>query len=190
MKKIWFLMICSSALMVISGCGGRANDNKDVEVIVEGGGQFPAFLAGKWRSDKLGWEFTFEPNGVISSAIFSLGQEPMRPGQITRVPMKMNGEGVFEPGKWLVDYDPNTRELTVQVSLKRFRAQLGDGVLEGKSTDIFVGPVSENGKAWQVVWTSFGDYTVHTKQNPNAKLATDPNGEVTVLVFTKAEEGK
>jgi hypothetical protein len=159
---------------------------KSIEVIVEGGGQFPKFLAGRWTGPE-GWEFNFEPNGLISTAIFTLGRVTLRPGQITRVPMKMGGEGVFEPGQWLVHYDHSNQELTVKVSLKHFTAQLGDSVLEGKTTDIFIGPVSKDWKIWQTVWTSLPEFTAHTPELPNYNLPVhDANGEVREVVFEKA----
>jgi hypothetical protein len=182
-------LLISSACVLIAvsfiNCSAPVEDKSGIRVTVEGGGQFPEFLAGKWVGGE-GWEFTFEPNGVISSAVFSLGRIKMKPGQITRVPMKMGGEGVYEPGEWLVDYDPNTRELTVEVSLKNFRIQIGDSIVEGKGTDIFTGKVSENGKDWLVTWNSFPQYKAHTPEYPDYNMAVDLDyGNVAEMIFEK-----
>jgi hypothetical protein len=165
-------------------------DNSGMQVVVEGGGQFPESLAGKWITESEGWELNFEPNGVISKAIFPQGRPRMKPGQTTKVPMVGNGEGVYVPGDWLVEYNPENRELTVKVSLKSIHIRMGNGSIDGKTTDIFVGPVSENGKIWNTIWTNFSEYTGHTPQFPNSKMPTDPNGETNPLIFTKVEEVK
>ncbi len=172
--------------MVISGCGGASKNNSGVVVTVEGGGQFPAFLAGRWEGEE-GWEFTFEPNGVISSAVFSLGRVQVKPGQTSIVPMLNDGQSIFEPGEWLVDYDPNSRVLTVEVSLKHINIQMGGHVvLEGKSLDVFIGPVSENGKAWQVAWYDYPDYKAHTSEVSDANLSVDTDyGFEETVVFEK-----
>ena len=185
MQKLSVALVCVLFVFSISGCSDSAKDNSGMQVTVRGGGQFPAFLVGRWVSDHV-WEFNFEPNGVISSAVFNFGTVEMRPGQITKVPMLNGGQGIFEPGEWLVDYDPNTRELTVAVSLKRVRADVGGGVLEGTSRDILVGKVAESGDYWSVLWTRDLEFTAHTKELPNAKLPGDPNGgDRTPVIFEK-----
>ena len=113
----------------------------------------------------------------------------MKPGEVTTVPMKEGGKGVFEPGTWVVHYAPTSRELTVQVSLESFRIEIGDGVLEGKGTDLFVGTVSEDGQSWEADWTSFPQYTARTPENPSVDLTVDPEEGVTeTLVFEKVAE--
>ena len=186
MKQLLVLFGCC---VILSGLAGCQNANRGVEVIIEGGGEFPEFLVGRWKADKHGWEFVFEPDGAISSAVISLGRVRIRPGEITTVPMKMGGKGVFEPGEWMVYYAPAGRELTVKISLKNFYMELGEDVLEGKSTDIFAGPISQDGKVWLADWTSFPDYTAHTAKYPNFKMSGDPNQGVTdSLIFEKVEE--
>ncbi len=183
MKQLLVLFGCCVILLGLAGC---QNANRGIEVIIEGGGEFPQFLVGRWKADKDGWEFVFEPNGAISSAVISLGRVRMKPGEITTVPMKMGGKGIFEPGKWMVHYTPAGRELIVKISLKNFYVELGKDVLEGKSTDIFTGPVSKDGKVWQVDWTNFPDYTVHTAKYPKFPVHRDPNQGVTYsLIFEK-----
>jgi hypothetical protein len=188
MRKLSIALVCVLFVFSISGCNDSAKDNSGMQVTVRGGGKFPEYLAGKWVSDKV-WEFNFEPNGVISSAVLNLGAVEVKPGQITKVPMLNGGEGVFEPGKWLVDYDPHTRELTIEVSLKDFELQMGGKVvLEGTSRDIFVGKVSESGDYWNSVWTRDEEFTAHTKDFPNYKLPGDPNAdEVIPVVFEKVK---
>ena len=183
------LLVLAGFAVILSGLAGCQNANRGVEVIIEGDGEFPEFLVGRWKADKGDWEFVFEPDGAISSAVISLGRIRIKPGELTTVPMKMGGKGIFEPGEWMVHYAPAGRELTVKISLKNFYVELGKGVVEGKSTDIFAGPISQDGKVWLVDWTSFHDYTAHTEKHPNFPMYEDPNQGVTYsLIFEKVEE--
>ncbi len=195
MKQLLVLAGFAVLLSALAGCQ-NANRGVDpapprggVEVIIEGGGEFPEFLVGGWKADKHGWQFVFEPDGAISSAVISLGRIRMKPGEVTTVPMKMGGKGVFEPGEWMVHYAPAGRELTVKISLKNFYVELGKGVVEGKSTDIFVGPISQDGQGWLADWTSFPVYTAHTPEYPNFPMYEDPNQGLTYsLIFEKVQE--
>ncbi|GAJ19845.1 unnamed protein product, partial [marine sediment metagenome] len=120
------LAILAGFAVLLSGLAGCQNANRGgVEVFIEGDGEFPEFLVGRWKADKHGWQFVFEPDGAISSAVISLGRVRMKPGEITTVPMKMDGKGIFEPGEWMVHYAPVGRELTVKISLKNFYVELG-----------------------------------------------------------------
>ncbi len=188
----WLLLLAGCAVF-LSGCQDSAEVNSSksaVEVIIEGDGEFPEFLVGTWKSGKkTGWEFVFEPDGTISLAIISYGRFPVRPGQITTIPMKFKGKTILEPGQWMVNYSPDTRELTVRISMKRIRTELGDVVLERKSDDVFIGTVSADGNSWPVDWTSFANYTGHTPEIPDFNMSTDPiYGESQTVIFEKVEE--
>ncbi len=184
MKRLMLLVLSAVVLLLEAGC---QNAGRPVEVIIEDGGPFPSFLVGAWKTDTDVWEFVFETDGTISSAVIALGGVKLIPGQVTTIPMRKGGKGIFEPGNWLVHYDPAGRELTVEISLKHFHAELGKDVLEGKCTDIFVGQISKDGKVWPVVWTAFPDYTAHTAERPNYKLPTDLEYGISKnLVFEKA----
>ena len=186
MKQLVLLAGFALLLSVLAGC---QTANRGVEVIIEGGGEFPEFLVGEWKADKHGWQFVFEPDGAISSMVHTMGRIQLKPGQVTTVPMKLGGKGVFEPGKWMVHYAPADRELTVKIILKNFYAELGEDVVEGKSTDVFAGPVSQDGKVWLADWTSFPDYTAHTAEHPNFNLSDGTDSGITKsLVFEKVEK--
>jgi hypothetical protein len=183
------LVVFVGFVVLLLGLWGCQNANRGVEVIIEGDGEFPEFLVGVWKADKGGWEFVFEPDGTISSAVITMGRVRMKPGEVTTVPMKMGGKGVFEPGEWMVYYAPAGRELMVRILLKNMYVELGKDVLEGKSTDVFAGPISQDGTLWQVEWTSFPYYVAHTAENPNFIMTEDPNvGISDFLVFEKVTE--
>ena len=116
MKQLLVLAGCAVFLSGLASCQKPAQTTPpvgSVEVIIEGGGEFPQFLVGIWQVDKHGWEIVFEPDGTISSAIHTIGGVGVKPGQVTT-----GGKSVFEAGKWLVKYTPESRELLVQIVLK------------------------------------------------------------------------
>ena len=183
------LVVFAGCAVVLAGLVGCQNANSGVEVIIEGGGEFPEFLVGGWKADKDGWELVFEPDGRLSSAVVSLGRVRLKPGEVTTVPMKMGGKGIYEAGEWLVHYIPAGRELMVRISLKNLYLEMGENVLEGKSTDVFAGPISQNGKVWQVEWTSFPDYVARTAKHPNFPMFEKTDyGFSKTLIFEKVTE--
>jgi len=194
MRRLLILLVCGLfALAQLSGCQGLGRDKSrvdptppksGVEVIIEGGGEFPEFLVGRWKANEHGWKFVFQPDGTISSAVHTLGKVKLRPGQKTIRRMKKGGEAIYEPGEWMVHYNPANRELTVAISLSNFYTELGDDVLEGKSDDLFVGKINEEGNIWETNWTSFYDYTAHTLEYPQVRMHPE-HGESRTLVFEK-----
>jgi len=175
MKQIVPLLLCGLSVFSHSGCHGSAESPPAVEVVVDGDGQFPDFLVGTWKADSGGWEIVFEPNGTISSAVVSLGRVRMKPGQVTTVPMKMGGKGVFEAGPWAVQYSPDRRELLVEIAIASFRVELGDDVLKGRTLDIFTGSISADGRSWWANRFSFPEYVADTKKYRDHKLTVDPD---------------
>ena len=191
MKKLFLLSICVFFVLLSGSCQNPVAGKSGVEVIIDGDGQFPQFLVGTWRADKRGLEITFEPDGKISSAVISLGRVRMEPGQATTTQMVLGGKGIFEPGKWTVQYSQARRELGVDITVKHFRVELGDSIVQGSTRDFFIGTVSPDGQLWWAERYKFPEYVVDTEKNPNFKLPFDPDensGES--LVFQKVIESK
>lgn len=188
MQRPSILSACILLFLTLGCHQGPATHTGAARCIVEGGGPFPGFLAGVWRNEEHGWEFTFEPDGSISSAMISLGRIRLKPGEVAEVPMIKGGKGVFTPGDWEAYYTPSARELTVKISIKSFRIEVADNILEGKSTDVFLGEISENGKTWQAVWTGFPDYVAHTSENPNFEMKEESEyGNQQDVTFKKVD---
>ncbi|MBN2271352.1 MAG: hypothetical protein JXN61_12105 [Sedimentisphaerales bacterium] len=188
MQRSLILSACILLFLTLGCHQGPAAHTDSARCIVEGGGPFPGFLVGVWRNGEHGWEFTFEPDGSISSIVLSLGRIRLKQGEVAEIPMIKGGKGVFTPGDWKAYYTPSTRELTVKISIKDFRIEVADNILEGKSTDVFLGEISEDGKTWQTVWTSFPDYMAHTPENPNFEMKEESEyGNQQGLVFNKVE---
>jgi hypothetical protein len=160
-----------------------------MSVVVDGGGRFPASLAGRWKADRDGWEFVIKRNGRIASGVLSLGRVRITPGQTVTVPTRGGGEGVFEPGEWTVYYEPATRQLTVKIAMDHVRIEMGEAVLEGSTIDVLSGAVSLDDGVWQVQWSAFNTYTVSGTNKPGTVLSTHPEyGETKALTFQKMLE--
>lgn len=190
MKYIIGASVCLVGLVALTGCqGGSTPASSAVSVQIDGPGQIPPGIAGRWKADRDGWEFEFAPDGQIVSAVLSLGRVKIEPGKAVTVPTKGGGEGVFEPGDWTVHYVPANSELTVKIAMDHVRVEMGGNILEGATTDTFSGVVSPADGVWQVNWTTLSDYTVHTPEGLKLNLATDQTyGETKPLTFEKVRE--
>ena len=190
MKQFLVLSFFGIMVLLLSGCQGLIKE-KPIEVIIEGDGQFPEFLVGRWKAEgKSGWEFVFEPDGTISSAVIDNGMVKVKPrDRITIIPMKMGGKGVYKLGQWTVQYTPDNRELAVEVVVKHFHLDMGPNALEGSSEDWFVGRISEDSQIWEAEWSSFPKYIAFTPE-PN-ELTVDPEDYPRgTVVFRKQPENK
>ena len=153
MKLSATIITCCLVLSLLSGC---QDPRRGVEVIIDGAGQFPDELVGKWVDQKEDWEFVFEPDGRISTSVIALGKVRIVPGEVTRFPTRFGGKGIFEPGLWTVTYHPEGRELAVEVVIEYFLQDVGNHSMEGHTRDLLVGPVSEDGRRWDVDLFSSG----------------------------------
>jgi len=189
MKRQW-ASVLGLSVVLIGGCSRPLQEAAGaVKVIVEGGGQFPSSLAGRWQASQHGWEFELEPNGRIAWAILSLGRVRVVPGKTTTLPTQSGQQAVFTPGPWTVHYIPSTKELTVEIIMEHVRVEMGGNILEGSSTDTLVGPVAASNHAWQVQWTTFTRYVAHTPDGASVNLSTDPTyGETKSLTFEKMND--
>jgi hypothetical protein len=189
-RDMKWVSVLGLGVFLIGGCSRPLQEPTDaVKVIVEGGGQFPSSLAGRWQASQHGWEFEFTPEGSISSAILSLGRVRVVPGKTTTMPTRSGHQAVFTPGPWTVHYIPSTRELTVEIIMNHVRVEMGGNILEGSSTDTFVGPVAASNRTWQVQWTTFTRYVAHTPDGASVSLSTDPlYGETKSLTFERTND--
>lgn len=128
------------------------------EVIVEGGGQFPDFLVGKWKGDKNQWGIAFASDGSISEVRIALGFARLVPSQKTVLPTKGGGEAVYIPGDWTVVYMPETRELAVRIIVNYIRIEMGPKELVGKREYMIEGIVNEEGNIWKTVISDYPEF--------------------------------
>jgi hypothetical protein len=180
---------CILAPLLSAGCHSATETAPGVNVVIEGPGTFPASVAGRWRADRDGWEFVFDSEGHIVSAVLGLGRVEVTPGHAVTLPTRSGGESVFEPGQWTVHYVPRTQQFTVNIALDHVRIDMAGTILEGRSTDVFSGAIAPADGVWQVQWTAFSRYTVQAPDQPPQELSTDETyGETKALTFQKVPE--
>jgi hypothetical protein len=191
MKFMWACAaILCGTLLAAGGCGQTMERPADpMTVTVVGGASFPNALAGRWTADQDGWEFVFEPDGRIASIVLSLGRVTVFPGQTTTVSTVDSGEAVFTPGPWAVHYETDTRMLTVKLNMEHIHIPMDENVLEGSSTDIFSGLLSDDLSTWRVEWTTFTRYKAHIGELMSLNLSTDETyGETKSLLFERTRD--
>lgn len=186
MKQLFVLAGCAAILSAFAGC--KAADkgaHRGVEVLVEGGGKFPRSLAGTWSAREKGWEFVFERDGTISSAVIDSGMVRVKPSRkVTKASLRDGGEAIYKLGRWTVQYTPQNRELAVEVVVDYCRIGIADRGLEGSSIDWFVGPVSEDSKTWKAEWFTFPKYVMLAPEPE--PMPFDPNeNPIETLIFRK-----
>lgn len=170
MRQVMFLLLSVAFLSSLPGCNGT---HRGIEVIIEGEGSFPQSMVGTWKNDKQGWQFVFEPDGTLSSAVISFARVEMIPGEVTTFTTKGGGKGIFVPGKWEVTYNVANRELSVEIVIDHFYQDMGGNSIEGNLLDFFLGEITGDGEVWYAQWHSFPYYLAHI---PEPKiLESDPN---------------
>jgi hypothetical protein len=158
----------------------------NTDILLTEGGAFPAELAGVWIADREDWQILLQPDGSIASCLHTVGRVPAKPGQTTQVPLSQEGMGLVEAGKWSTQYTRSTRELAVEIVINRFTFAKAADVIEGKSRDLFVGRVSNDGKTWTAEWTTQPEYTVTTDTDNQVKLPMDEEGQIMgPITFTR-----
>ena len=71
---------------------------------------------------------------------------------------RKRGETKYTPGDWLVVYSPESRELAVEIEMRDIYVEMTGAVVHGKSTNYFVGTVSEDGTRWKATLFSSPDF--------------------------------
>ncbi len=184
MKQWVVLTSCVAVLLAIGGC---QRTGSGVNVIIDGNENFPPSLAGRWKDREKNWEFVFEPDGTISSAVIDSGFISVVPAKgIAEQPMRV-GKAVFKLGRWTVKYSPDSRELAVEVVVDFFHVDIGKTWLEGHRTDWFIGTVSQDYQTWRADWISFPKFIAYIPKPMD--LPVDPNDTVKELFFEKVPQG-
>jgi hypothetical protein len=121
--------------------------------------QFPSYLVGMWKGedkDTSLWEFTFEQDGKISKLTNFLGlQVNVSEGQADRKIPELNIDQACTLGPVEVNYEPDSRTLSVKVVTDYYMFYVAEQMIEGSSVDTFTGPISEDGSTWDAEWRSF-----------------------------------
>lgn len=180
-KTVSVPVLLSCCLLVITGCQEHSSNKSDAAGIIKGGSEFPQFLAGVWKAEGSVWKIVLSGDGTVSSAVIPMGQVEVKPNQIKKVLMKDGSYSTYKAGDCAVEYRPGTRELFVSVEMEDIHITFLDNVIDGNTSDFFVGPVSEDGKVWKADWVSIFDYGPRFPQDPNW-IGAKP------LIFRKIED--
>ena len=162
MKKVISLFVVSVGLFIVAGCQESAKKEKAVETTVKADSNFPPIMVGVWEADVndntgAKWGIKLEKDGSIRKIIHSVaGHMNLQEGGIY-------GEGpdkgtfiYFIPGHCFSDYNPRTKMLKVTIVIDEYMMKLPTGELKGRIEDYFEGPISKNGKTWNVEWRDYG----------------------------------
>jgi hypothetical protein len=171
--KLRTAIIFALAWIVLLTCGCHRELTKKVAL--------PPDIAGTWKAREAAWKIVLSPDGIVSSAIADMGRAEIRPNETTKIEMKDGQFSTYKAGDCPVEYTPATRELFVSIELEDIHIVFLDNVIDGKSTDRFVGPVSQDGKEWTTEWIKIFDYGPRFPQEPN-DIYAEP------LVFDKIED--
>jgi len=164
----FLLLISVVALLCSTGC--QESNSGGNKLVPGDDSSFPKFLVGVWQADsnKFHWGFKFEPDGSISKMVhFFAGQVDLRQGSVYLEGPDPNTYALFVMGPCKAHYQPETRKLSVEVILEFYEMRLPQGVLRGSSKDYLEGPVSADGKTWEVEWRSYGKLEDAAEPDPN-----------------------
>ncbi|MDD5327660.1 MAG: hypothetical protein PHY02_07595 [Phycisphaerae bacterium] len=181
MKQLMVLL--GFVLLVLGGCQEVSQNKSGTKVTIEDGSEFPQFLAGAWEANKNKlnyWRIIFEGDGTISSAVNPIGMANIRANRKTEVPGPKGEHGFVYAGDFNVSYNPQSRELAVNIKIEQFCLYLFDGgMVKGSWEYLITGEVSDDGKTW----------TVDLFNSPDiAAFAPDPNSPKDKPIFE--EKGK
>ena len=114
---------------------------------------FRKFMAGTWKADNSTWEFTFAPDGNLSSFHNNLDVQIVvkEGGGLKKVDDNTKLE--YSIGPCQAKYVPDTGNLAVTIVTELYVLEFPNGALQGSSTDTFSGKVSRQDKTWNAKWT-------------------------------------
>ena len=173
MKQLMEMVGCAVVVLVFACCQGPREKQAGRTVL-------PPDIAGTWKAYDAPWEIVLSPEGTVVSAVIATATVKIRPNQTTEVEMKDGSISSFKAGDCIVEYTPGTRELFVSLEMEDIHIKYMDIVIDGNSTDIFTGPVSEDGKVWPADWAKIFDY--------GTRFPWDPNNVGESVLFEKVEE--
>lgn len=199
MKQVFYFVLVGM-VAGLSGCGvlkSRQPDNPvdpnliaGVPVVIEGGGEFPDFLTGIWvQEGPLKRAFYFE-NGCLDMMILGIARAPVKPHSRVEIPLIEGGVGKFTSGKWFASYNPQTRELAVEIVIESFSLVMPRESLAGSIREVYIGKISEDGTRWDVDYEGYPYFIVNTSTFKDHVLHRPEEVVEDTLVFTKYAEPK
>lgn len=184
------------SLLLLCGLGCQPGEKRPEvprksELVLVGTESFPENLAGRWLDDRMRWDIVIEKNGQISEVIHNMGRVTVKMGQVSKVPLKDGGEGIMQPGEWVLQYDADSREMAISVDIDKVRFQVGSQIVEGSCRDLLYGEVSEDYSTWVAQWNTFPTYYVTTGEYEHHQLPMDEHLEnMGTITFKRIPDGQ
>lgn len=178
MKKIAKITVLAGMIIAMTGCQGGQKGDESLRV------KLPPEVAGIWKAveSSTPWGIVLSEDGKMIEARIGLASAIIKPNTITKVEMADGQFSTFDVGPAFVDYDPETRELTVAFDLKHFEVRYMNERIMGNSRYAFTGQVSEDGKEWNTILAEEFDY--------GPRFPMDPNAIGETVIFHKQEPKK
>jgi len=177
------IFTCFSVVLAIflSGCYEQSQKTSDHNkpVILIGTKQFPASLAGTWKSEEEKVELTIDKSGILKEAVITPGWVSVKPNHTTSVEMKDGSKGIYQVGDCTVTYIQESNELTVEINVERIYIPFPSDHIEGSVKQAFVGHLNPEMNEWQATWFNLFDY--------GPRLPMDPNGVGSLITFVKKQ---
>ncbi|MHC4423156.1 MAG: hypothetical protein ACYS0C_02065 [Planctomycetota bacterium] len=182
MKLTGLLLVCCIFLMPVAGCQSAG---RDVEEAVEGQRQFPEVMVGVWEAEvtkSSKWGIKFEPDGSILKIIYSAeGPVYLAENDSHWESESEQAYYIFDMGPSEVNYTPSTRVLKVEMVMD-YIIKVSFEEMKGQIKDYFEGPVSEDGRTWEVEWRNYS-----WVQGTQAPAVDSQEAKPTPLVFNKID---
>jgi hypothetical protein len=157
MKKI--ILLVTISFIFFAGCQSSNQNITSNKISVEGGGKFPKYLVGTWKSDRNVWQIEFGKKGEIVSLVYIFWNEKIY----------LNQGYIYDEGKYEKDafayfllgpcngtYNPISRKLKVNLNMEEYTISMSAGTIRGHSEDYMEGIVSKGGLTWDAEWREYG----------------------------------
>jgi hypothetical protein len=106
--------------------------------------------------------------GQVVSAVITPGNVRVSPNSTTKVEMQDGMFSTYKTGDFLAEYNPEIRELTVELQLEHMELHIGEGKIVGHKRDIFAGHVDAEGGTWEVIWMEMFEYGPRFPMDPES----------------------
>ncbi|HML76498.1 MAG TPA: hypothetical protein PKB02_18545 [Anaerohalosphaeraceae bacterium] len=188
MKRQSFVLFSSVVMLLfVVSCTPQAIGPKNLYVTIENGSAFPEYLVGTWiQEGDQKRAFTFTSDGKLESIVLGLGQVKLKPGQVTTISLKNDGQGVFYPGVWTASYDSKTRQLGIEINIDSFKMQMGQQIVEGKMKELFIGTISEDGTMWNAQYICFPEYYATTETVEKKLIVSSEDMQEEAILLLKS----
>ena len=158
MERLKMLAIVGTVIM-FAGCQKTSlNNHNNIDY---------SQLSGTWRAESSPWEIVITEEGGILSAIMALGEASVKPNAKTAIEMQDGSFSTFQGGDFTLAYNPQNRELSIEIKIKKIDVRYQEDRIEGNSEYIFTGVVSEDFKAWEPEFFEIFDYGPRFPQDTN-----------------------